>query len=161
MSRPVSSHFSQPPLTPARKPLICFLSLALLVPNSPQARITRYVVFLPLLHAAQCVHGSSVVQGMSAGHPALWPNNTCVYRTWMHPLVCICSLFNGHLNCFVFSTMTNNAAKHIYVQVYVWLYGINFSWARTEAYSNSTFNIWMNCQTTFPTLHQFTCSPAF
>ena len=46
----------------------------------------------------------------------------------------------------------NNTAKHIYVQVYVWLYISSFlGHVQKEAYSNSTFNILMNCQTTFLT----------
>ena len=75
-----------------------------------------------------------------------------VHHTWIHHMVCIHSLINAHLGCFHVLAVMNNAAMHLYVQVYVWMYVFNFlGHVQEETYSNSMFNILMNCRTAFLT----------
>lgn len=84
-----------------RKLLICFLSLTLPIPESPHKRghmVDGLFAWLP-----SCTSVCSWLLRACQQVILLYGQITSVmHHTWMHPLVYICSLINGHLGCFMF-----------------------------------------------------------
>ena len=104
MSRPMSSHFSNHPwLQPEKTASLLSVSHSACSRQSTQmgshgiwsfcrASFMQLSVFVAPLWCRAC-------QQVILLHGQI---TSVVHHTWMHPLVCICSLFNGHLGCSMF-----------------------------------------------------------
>lgn len=69
-------------------------------------------------------------------------------------------IIHGHLGCFYFFGIMNNATLKIHVEVSVWMYtfislGIYLEVVLLGHNGNSTFNLLGNCQTVFQSGHAY------
>ena len=73
---------------------------------------------------------------------------------WLYCILFSHSPIDGHLGCFHFGAIMNNAAMNIHVQVFVWTYAfISLKYVPrsriARSYGNSMFNFLRNCQDVF------------
>ena len=104
MSRPVSSHFSNHPwLQPEKTADLLSVSCSACSQQSTQTGSHGMWSFCPASFMQLSVFTAPpwcrACQQVILLYGQITP---VVLHTWMHPLVCICSLFNGHLSCFMF-----------------------------------------------------------
>lgn len=104
MSRPMSSHFSNHPwLQPEKTASLLSVSHSACswqftqtgsrgIWSFCQASFMQLSVFVAPPWCRACQHVILLYGQITS----------VVHHTWMHPLVCICSLFNGHLGCSMF-----------------------------------------------------------
>lgn len=92
---------------------------------------------------------SSMLEHLSVLSSSLLLGRIPLYAMELTPYLFVHLSVDGHLGCFHFGAILNNAGINIHVQVFVRTYVFISLEKIAESYGNFMFNILKNCQTVF------------